>query len=144
MSEGPQEPGDSWWRVWLSKRLAEMRQREQQVILVLALVIGALTGAAVVAFILLTGRLGMRLYPVGSAPWRRLLFPIGGSLGIGPDSGWGCGGDCSRVQYSTGGGGVCARGDYGGPQRPSDGRGRTGLGDLLDGSAVAPRQQSSL
>jgi len=83
MSEGAQEPGDSWWRTWLSKRLAEMRQREQQVILVLALVIGALTGAAVVAFILLTGRLGMRLYPVGSAPWRRLLFPIGGSLGIG-------------------------------------------------------------
>ena len=46
-------------------------------------VIGALTGSAVVAFILLTGRLGMRLYPVGGAPWRRLLFPIGGSLGIG-------------------------------------------------------------
>lgn len=25
----------------------------------------------------------MRLYPPGSAPWRRLVFPIGGSLGIG-------------------------------------------------------------
>jgi CIC family chloride channel protein len=82
-SEGVQEPGDSWWRTWLSRRLAELRQREQQVILILALVIGALTGAAVVAFILLTGRLGMRLYPVGGAPWRRLLFPVGGSLGIG-------------------------------------------------------------
>ena len=35
------------------------------------LVIGALTGFVVVAFILLTGRLGMRLYPVGGAPWRR-------------------------------------------------------------------------
>jgi CIC family chloride channel protein len=60
-----------------------MRRREHQVILVLALVIGALTGAAVVAFILLTERLGMRLYPVRSEPWRRLLFPVGGSLLIG-------------------------------------------------------------
>jgi CIC family chloride channel protein len=83
MSEGVREESDSWWATWLSNRQAELRQREHQVILVLALVIGALTGAAVVAFILLTGRLGMRLYPVGGAPWRRLLFPIGGSLGIG-------------------------------------------------------------
>jgi CIC family chloride channel protein len=60
-----------------------LRQREGQVFLVLALVIGALTGLAVVAFILLTERMGMRLYPVGGAPWRRLLFPVGGSLGIG-------------------------------------------------------------
>jgi CIC family chloride channel protein len=53
------------------------------VFLILALVIGALTGLAVVAFILLTERMGMRLYPVGGAPWRRLLFPVAGSLGIG-------------------------------------------------------------
>jgi len=45
--------------------------------------IGALTGLAVVAFILLTERLGMRLYPVGSAAWRRLLIPVAGSLGMG-------------------------------------------------------------
>jgi CIC family chloride channel protein len=51
--------------------------------LVLTLIIGALTGLAVVAFILLTERMGMRLYPAGGAPWRRLLFPVGGSLGIG-------------------------------------------------------------
>ena len=37
----------------------------------------------VVAFILLTERMGMRLYPIGGAPWRRLLFPVVGSLGIG-------------------------------------------------------------
>src|SRR5271168_1664114 len=83
MSEGVQEERDSWWGTWLSNRQAELRQREHQVILVLALVIGALTGSAVVAFILLTGRLGMRLYPVGGAPWRRLLLPVGGSLAIG-------------------------------------------------------------
>jgi CIC family chloride channel protein len=63
--------------------VAELRQREGQIFLVLALVIGALTGLAVVAFILLTERMGMRLYPVGGAPWRRLLFPVAGSLGIG-------------------------------------------------------------
>jgi CIC family chloride channel protein len=71
------------WRTWLSDRVAELRQSEDQIVLVLALVIGALTGLAVVAFILLTERMGMRLYPVGGAPWRRLLFPVVGSLGIG-------------------------------------------------------------
>lgn len=68
---------------WLQRRVAELRPREGQIFLVLALVIGALTGLAVVAFILLTERLGMRLYPVGGAAWRRVLFPVVGSLGIG-------------------------------------------------------------
>jgi CIC family chloride channel protein len=67
----------------LLHRVARLREREDQVFLILALVIGALTGLAVVAFILLTERMGMRLYPVGGAPWRRLLFPVVGSLGIG-------------------------------------------------------------
>jgi CIC family chloride channel protein len=49
----------------------------------LSMVIGVLTGLAVVAFIVLTERLGMRLYPVQGAPWRRLLLPVVGSLGIG-------------------------------------------------------------
>jgi CIC family chloride channel protein len=82
MSENVQTTSESW-RSWLLDRVAELRQREEQVFLVLALVIGALTGLAVVAFILLTERMGMRLYPVGGAPWRRLLFPVVGSLGIG-------------------------------------------------------------
>ena len=83
MSESVQTTSGSGWRTWLSDRVAELRQREGQVFLALALVIGALTGMAVVAFILLTERMGMRLYPVGGAPWRRLLFPVVGSLGIG-------------------------------------------------------------
>src|SRR5450755_3487392 len=70
-------------RNWLLRRLSELRQREGQIFLVLALVIGALTGLAVVAFIMLTERLGMRLYPVGGAPWRRVLFPVVGSLSVG-------------------------------------------------------------
>src|ERR1700688_2685608 len=83
MSEGVQTTSRSWWRTSLLDRVAELRQHEDQVILILSLVIGALTGLVVVAFILLTERLGMRLYPVGGAPWRRVMFPVVGSLGIG-------------------------------------------------------------
>ena len=84
MSEGGQTTRRSWWSIPLLHRVAKLQQqREDQVFLVLALVIGALTGLAVVAFILLTERMGMRLYPAGGAPWRRLLFPVVGSLGIG-------------------------------------------------------------
>ena len=83
MSENIETRSGSWWRTSILDRVAELRQRESQVFLVLALVIGALTGLAVVAFILLTERMGMRLYPTGGAPWRRLLFPVAGSLGIG-------------------------------------------------------------
>jgi CIC family chloride channel protein len=66
------------------ERWARLRdQREDQIFLVLTILIGALAGLAVVAFIVLTERLGMRLYPVGSAAWRRVLVPIGGSLAMG-------------------------------------------------------------
>ena len=67
----------------LSHRFPPIREREEQVFLLLTIVIGVLTGLAVVGFILLTERLGMRLYPVGSAAWRRMLIPILGSLGMG-------------------------------------------------------------
>jgi CIC family chloride channel protein len=65
-------------------RLARlMAQREDQVFLVLTLVIGALVGLVVVAFILVTERFGARLYPAGGAAWRRVLIPVIGSLGTG-------------------------------------------------------------
>src|ERR1700758_2414591 len=83
MSERGQMTSGAWWKAPVLHRLGKLRLREDQIFLVLALVIGALTGSAVVAFILLTERMGMRLYPVGGAPWRRLLFPVVGSLGIG-------------------------------------------------------------
>ncbi len=83
MSDGGKSQADeSGWKTFLRQRLTGQR-REDQVFLVLALVIGALSGLAVVAFILLTERLGMRLYPVGSAAWRRVLVPVLGSLGMG-------------------------------------------------------------
>jgi CIC family chloride channel protein len=74
---------NSWWRTPLLHRSPRLQQREDQIFLVLALVIGVLTGLAVVAFIVLTERLGMRLYPAAGSPWRRLLFPIAGSLTMG-------------------------------------------------------------
>src|ERR1700690_4429568 len=58
-------------------------QREEQVFLVLTLLIGALVGLTVVAFIVLTERVGARLDAAGSAPWRRLLVPAVGSLAMG-------------------------------------------------------------
>jgi CIC family chloride channel protein len=83
MTEDSQRTSASWWKTPLLHRLGKLQRREDQVFMVLALVIGALTGLAVVAFIMLTERTGMRLYPPGGARWRRLLFPVVGSLGIG-------------------------------------------------------------
>src|SRR5208282_5734985 len=83
MKESGQTTSGSWWWTPLLHRVARLQEREDQVFLILSLVIGALTGLAVVAFIVLTERMGMRLYPVGGARWRRLLFPVVGSLGVG-------------------------------------------------------------
>src|ERR1017187_10009605 len=54
--------------------------REDRIAILLSFVIGALVGLVVVAFILLTGRLAARMYPPGSAAWRRILVPTAGSL----------------------------------------------------------------
>jgi len=71
------------WRYLGRPWASLLREREDQVFLVLTLVIGAFTGLAVVAFILVTERIGQRLYPAGGAAFRRLLMPILGSLGMG-------------------------------------------------------------
>jgi CIC family chloride channel protein len=67
----------------LSRWNALIHQREDQVFLILSLLIGALAGLTVVAFIVLTERLGMRIYPVGSPAWRRVAMPVAGSLAMG-------------------------------------------------------------
>jgi CIC family chloride channel protein len=56
------------------------RFNEQTVLLVLTLIIGAVVGLVVVAFIVLTENLGSRLYPAGGAAWRRLVMPAFGAL----------------------------------------------------------------
>jgi CIC family chloride channel protein len=77
------QPQEKWWTILRSRLIVHLQQREEQVFLLLSLLIGALTGLAVVAFIVVTERLGMRLYPVGSAAWRRVLVPVAGSLAMG-------------------------------------------------------------
>jgi CIC family chloride channel protein len=75
--------GKKWLAAAAARWSAQLRTREDQLFLLLSLLIGALTGLAVVAFIVLTERLGMRLYPPSSAAWRRVLVPVSGSLAMG-------------------------------------------------------------
>lgn len=83
MSDAGNLPAVSLWKTPLRWWAVHFGRRQERVLLVLSILIGALTGLAVVAFIVLTERLGMRLYPAGSAAWRRVLVPIAGSLGMG-------------------------------------------------------------
>ncbi len=82
-NETRNKAGYGGWRTPFLLRLASLRQHENRIVLLLSVIVGALTGLAVVAFILLTERLGLRMYPVGSAAWHRVLIPVAGSLGIG-------------------------------------------------------------
>lgn len=83
MSDAGGLPVVSWRERLLRWWVSSFAQRADRILLFLSILVGALTGLAVVAFILLTERLGMRLYPVGSSPWSRVLIPVVGSLGIG-------------------------------------------------------------
>jgi CIC family chloride channel protein len=83
MTGVPQETQTSWWKFPSRQWNALLNEREEQVFLVLTLLIGALVGLMAVAFILLTERVGMRLYPVGGAAWHRVLIPVVGSLVMG-------------------------------------------------------------
>jgi chloride channel protein, CIC family len=83
LTDTGEQTGNRWWKAQRRQWTALLQEREEQVFLALTLVIGALVGLTVVAFILLTERFGMRLYPAGGAAWRRLLVPVAGSLGMG-------------------------------------------------------------
>ena len=58
-------------------------QHEDKILLLLTLVIGAVVGLVVVAFILVTENLASRMYPPGGTAWRRLVLPVVGALGTG-------------------------------------------------------------
>lgn len=64
----------------LRRAFEDLRRKEDRLSLLLSLVIGALVGLVVVAFILLTGRLAALMYPAGGAGWRRVLVPTLGAL----------------------------------------------------------------
>src|ERR1700690_2244614 len=72
-----------WWNARSTQWASFLGQREEQVFLVLTLVIGALVGLTVVAFIVLTEHVGARIYPPGGAAWHRVLAPVLGSLTMG-------------------------------------------------------------
>jgi CIC family chloride channel protein len=61
----------------------EPQAHEDKILLVLTVIIGAVVGLVVVAFILLTENLGSRLYPAGGSAWRRVLVPVAGALASG-------------------------------------------------------------
>ena len=62
----------------------DLRRREDRLALFLSLLIGALVGLVVVAFILLTGRLAVHMYPAGDdSAWRRIVVPTLGALVTG-------------------------------------------------------------
>ena len=76
-------PNNTWRAALETRWSAQLHGREEQLFLLLSLLIGALTGLAVVAFIVLTERVGIRFFPIGSAAWRRIAIPVGGSLAMG-------------------------------------------------------------
>ena len=76
--------GPSRWLERLTTLVEDLRRQEDRLALFLSLLIGALVGLVVVAFILLTGRLAAHMYPPGDAPaWRRVLVPTLGALVTG-------------------------------------------------------------
>ena len=77
-----QAKASRWWTP--SQRWAALvKQREEQVFLLVTLLIGALVGVTVVAFIVLTEHFGARIDATVAAAWRRILVPIVGSLSMG-------------------------------------------------------------
>jgi len=79
-----QDQPASFWDRFVSWADADsLHQHEDKVLLILTLIIGAVVGLVVVAFILVTENLGARMYPPGAAAWRRVLIPVVGALVAG-------------------------------------------------------------
>src|SRR5947209_9997190 len=83
ISEAKEQPNKGRWWTPSQRWSALVKHREEQVFLVVTLLIGALVGMAVVAFIVLTERFGARIDAAVAPAWRRLFVPIVGSLSMG-------------------------------------------------------------
>ena len=83
MAAKPEPTSTGRWWTPPQRWAALLKQREEQVFLLVTLLIGALVGATVVAFIVLTERFGARIDATVAAAWRRLIVPIVGSLSMG-------------------------------------------------------------
>src|SRR5436853_302187 len=136
------QAGKTWRDASSQQWKSFLREREEHVFLILTLLIGALVGTVVVAFILLTERFGARLCPAGGAAWRRLLVPVAGSAVMGyflyrffPDARGS--GVPSSVQYSARRSTVLARGSGRRFTRPGARIGGAGFGNLLGDASIA-------
>jgi CIC family chloride channel protein len=83
MLDGTSQTGTRRWWTLSQRWAALLKQREEQVFLLVTLLIGALVGVTVVAFIVLTERFGARIDATVAPAWRRLVVPIVGSLSMG-------------------------------------------------------------
>jgi CIC family chloride channel protein len=83
MAAKPEQTSTRRWWTPSQQWAALLKQREEQVFLLVTLLIGALVGATVVAFIVLTERFGARIDAAVAPAWRRLIVPIVGSLSMG-------------------------------------------------------------
>jgi CIC family chloride channel protein len=66
---------------WRDKEIGP--EHEGKILLVLTVMIGAVIGLVVVAFIVVTENLGARMYPANAQAWRRISIPAFGSLVAG-------------------------------------------------------------
>jgi chloride channel protein, CIC family len=74
-------PSENWRsRLGHWSKTDSLLQYEDKILLLLTLIIGALVGLVVAAFIYVTEDLGARMYPAGSAAWRRIFIPTSGAL----------------------------------------------------------------
>jgi chloride channel protein, CIC family len=74
-------PAENWRsRLGHWTKSDSLLQYEDKILLLLTLIIGALVGLVVAAFIYVTENLGARMYPAGGAVWRRVLIPTSGAL----------------------------------------------------------------
>ncbi len=70
ISEAKEEVKTSGWWTPSQRWAALVKQREEQVFLLVTLLIGALVGLSVVAIIVLTERFGARIDATVAAAWR--------------------------------------------------------------------------
>ncbi|MCU1240940.1 MAG: Cl-channel, voltage gated [Candidatus Acidoferrum typicum] len=83
ISEAKEQKNEGRWWTPSQRWAALVKHREEQVFLLVTLLIGALVGMTVVAFIVLTERFGARIDATVAPAWRRLFVPIVGSLSMG-------------------------------------------------------------
>jgi chloride channel protein, CIC family len=74
-------PPQNWRKRFVTWTDGEALLRyEDKILLLLTLIIGALVGLVIAAFIYVTEDLGARMYPAGSPAWHRVLIPTAGAL----------------------------------------------------------------